>query len=78
MSIPREVEKEFERIVHYGVSYQICEKIGTIQPEDYAISKNSDDFESVPAYNEVKRTGRFRRSAPQQESDKQLLVSYAK
>ncbi|XP_033212304.1 uncharacterized protein LOC117169904 [Belonocnema kinseyi] len=74
LEIPREVEKEFEKVAHNGVSYQMCKRIGTILPEDFTTSTNSDDFGSIPIYPELKRSGRFRRSAPAQGADQQLLA----
>lgn len=59
LDIPQEVEDEFERIAHYCIAYQMCAKIGTIQPEDYDILTNPDDFGPISVYNKERKTDQF-------------------
>ena len=85
MGIPQEVENEFKRHARNCLHYQMCAKIGTIQPEDYAISTNPNDFGPISVYSRSRETEQFPQRIPPLNStfvgtkkDIELQVGYSK
>ena len=50
MGIFREVENKFRQIANSCIGYRMCSKIGTIQPEDYVVSKRPYELGPPPIY----------------------------